>query len=100
MLLDNWIDGFLYEISNGIEVVGGNRQAPMSPNFSSSVTLAYQNNGYFFRLSHSHKDEYYFSDSHDNKTDAYSLDNLSFGRDFNNISLSIWVNNLLVHRMY
>ena len=96
--LDTWLDKFLYEISNGVEEEGGNRQAPMSPNVSASVILAYQNNGYFFRLSHSYKDEYYFSDSHDNKTDAYSLDNLSFGRDFNNISLSIWVNNLFDRR--
>ena len=96
--LDTWVDKFLYEISNGVEEVGGNRQAPMSPNFSASVTLAYQNNGYFIRLSHSHKDEYYFSDSHDNKTDVYSLDNLSFGRELNNISLSIWVNNLFDRR--
>ena len=96
--LDTWIDKFLYEVSNGVEEEGGNRQAPMSPNVSASVTVAYQNNGYFFRLSHSHKDEYYFSDSHDNKTDVYSLDNLSFGRELNNISLSIWVNNLFDRR--
>ena len=55
-------------------------------------------NGNFFRLSHCYKGEYYFSDSHDNKTNAYSIDNLSFGRNFKNISLSIWVNNLFDKR--
>ena len=44
------------------------------------------------------KGEYYFSDSHDNKTNAYSIENLSFGRNFNNVSLSIWVNNMFDKR--
>ncbi|OUW80127.1 MAG: hypothetical protein CBD77_00980 [bacterium TMED217] len=95
--LDTWIDEFAYETSKG-DTIGGNRQAPMSPNFTVSVILAYQNNGYFLTLSHSYKDEYYFSDSHNNKADAYSLNNLSLGRNFNNISLSIWVNNLFDKR--
>ncbi len=95
--LDTWINEFAYETSKG-NTIGGNRQAPMSPNFTASVILAYQNNGYFLRLSHSHKDEYYFSDSHDYKADAYSLSNLSFGKDFNNVNMSIWVNNLFDKR--
>ena len=97
-LLDTWIDKFIYESSYGVEEVGGNREAPMSPNTSISTTLSYQNNGYFFTLSHSYKSEYYFSDSHNNQTSAFTLNNLSFGKKLKNISLSIWLNNLFDKR--
>ena len=96
--LDTWIEEFSYEIADGIFDNGGNRKASMSPDISSSFTLTYQNNGNFFRLSHCYKGDYYYSDSHDNKTNAYSIENLSFGRNFNNVSLSIWVNNMFDKR--
>ena len=70
----------------------------MSPSISGSLNFIYQKNGYYVTLSQFYKDEYYYSDSHDNKTDAYILHNMSFGKDFEKLRLSFWVNNIFNER--
>lgn len=97
-LLDTWVDAFSYQISDDLLETSGGRQASMSPKMSVSSSLTYENEGYFARLSHSHKGKYYFSDSHNNEANAYSLYNLSFGKMLNKISLSFWINNLFDER--
>ena len=97
-LLDTCVVPFSYQISDYLLETGGGLQASMSPKMSVSSSLTYENEGYFARLSHSHKGKYYFSDSHNNEANAYSLYNLSFGKMLNKISLSFWINNLFDER--
>ena len=65
----------------------------MSPNISGSMNIIFKKNGYHVTLSQFYKDEYYYSDSHDHKTDAFTLQNITFGRDFVKLRLSFWINN-------
>ena len=97
-LLDTWVEEFSYEVSEGLLGTGGGRQASMSPEMGFSSSLTFENEGYFARLSQSHKEKYYFSDGHDNESNAYSISNLSVGKMFNSISISFWINNLFDER--
>ena len=91
--LDTWIEDFSYEIGNGTIELAGSREAAMSPNISGSMNIFFKKNGYHLTLSQFYNDEYYYSDSHDHKTDAYTIQNISFGRDFEKWRLSFWINN-------
>ena len=96
--LDTWLEEFFYEIGNATLEVAGNRQAAMSPSISGSMNFIYQKNDYHATFSQFYKDEFYYSDSHDYKTDAYVLNNISFGRNFEKWGFSLWVNNLFDKR--
>ena len=93
-LLDTWVDSFSYQISDDLLETGGGRQASMSPKMSVSSSLTYENEGYFARLSHSHKGKYYFSDSHNQKSEAYQLLNLTTGYSKDAWSIPLWGKNI------
>ncbi|MBT5224024.1 MAG: TonB-dependent receptor [Candidatus Marinimicrobia bacterium] len=67
--LTTWVDKFTYFAAEGVEAIGGNRKAAMSPEITGSVGFNYENeSGFFASTLMSFKDEYYFSDSHNQKS--------------------------------
>ena len=75
--LETFVEIFKYPISDSIEVISGNREQAMAPNYNSSINLYYKHPiGLYFILNSTSKDEYYFSDSHNKKSNPYSIFNL------------------------
>ena len=62
--LDTWTSKFSYSIAGDNVMIGGGREAAMSPKLSSSLSINYKHKS-IFGSNHSFKDDYYFSDSHD-----------------------------------
>tara|TARA_B100000579_G_scaffold419617_1_gene418409 strand:+ start:7696 stop:10071 length:2376 start_codon:yes stop_codon:yes gene_type:complete len=96
--LETWTDKFSFEVAEGIEQVSGNREAAMSPNISSSITISYRHAGYFITYNQTYKGAYYYSDSHNNQTEPYSLSNVSLGRQIKKFTVSLWGNNIFDKR--
>ena len=97
--LTTWVDKFTYFAAEGVEAIGGNRKAAMSPEITGSVGFNYENESSFFASTlMSFKDEYYFSDSHDQKSEPYSLLNLTLGKSFEKITATICIRNAMDER--
>ena len=97
--LTTWVDKFTYFAAEGIEAIGGDREAAMSPKLTGSVGFNYENeSGIFASALMSFKGEYYFSDSHDQKTVPYSLLNLTLGKSFGKTTATIWIRNAMDER--
>jgi hypothetical protein len=92
--LTTWVDKFTYFAAEGVEAIGGDRKAAMSPKVTGSFGVHFKNNSGFFGLVQmSFKDEYYFSDSHDQKSEPYSLLNVTLGKSFGKTTATIWIRN-------
>ena len=97
--LTTWVDKFTYFAAEGVEAIGGNRKAAMSPEITGSVGFNYENeSGFFASILMSFKDEYYFSDSHDQKSVPYSLLSLTLGKSFRKTTTAIWIRNAMDER--
>ena len=97
--LTTWVDKFTYFAAEGVEAIGGDREAAMSPKMTGSVGFNYENeSGIFASALMSFKDEYYFSDSHDQKSEPYFLLNLTLGKSFRKITATFWIRNALDER--
>jgi len=97
--LTTWVDKFTYFAAEGVEAIGGNREAAMSPEITGSVGFNYENESSFFAsILMSFKDEYYFSDSHDQKSVPYSLLSLTLGKSFGKTTTAIWIRNAMDER--
>jgi iron complex outermembrane receptor protein len=97
--LTTWVDKFTYFAAEGVEAIGGNRKAAMSPEITGSVGFNYENeSGFFASTLMSFKDEYYFSDSHDQKSVPYSLLSLTLGKSFGKTTTAIWIRNAMDER--
>ena len=96
--LDTWTSKFSYSIAGDNVMMGGGREAAMSPKLSSSLSINYKHKSIFGSVNHSFKDDYYFSDSHDMMSKEYALTNLSAGKDFGDFKIKAWVNNIFDKR--
>ena len=96
--LDTWTSKFSYSIAGDNVMIGGGREAAMSPKLSSSLSINYKHKSIFGSVNHSFKDDYYFSDSHDMMSKEYALTNLSAGKDFGDFKIKAWVNNIFDKR--
>jgi hypothetical protein len=97
--LTTWVDKFTYFAAEGVEAIGGNREAAMSPKMTGSIGFNYENeSGIFASTLMSFKDEYYFSDSHDQKSEPYSLLSLTLGKSFGKTTATIWIRNAMDER--
>jgi outer membrane receptor protein involved in Fe transport len=97
--LTTWVDKFTYFAAEGVEAIGGNRKAAMSPKMTGSIGFNYENeSGIFASTLMSFKDEYYFSDSHDQQSEPYSLLSLTIGKSFGKTTATIWIRNAMDER--
>jgi iron complex outermembrane receptor protein len=97
--LTTWVDKFTYFAAEGVEAIGGNRKAAMSPKMTGSIGFNYENeSGIFASTLMSFKDEYYFSDSHDQQSEPYSLLSLTLGKSFGKTTATIWIRNAMDER--
>jgi outer membrane receptor protein involved in Fe transport len=97
--LTTWVNKFTYFAAEGVEAIGGDREAAMSPKMTGSVGFNFKNNSGFFGLVQmSFKDEYYFSDSHNQKSKPYTLLNMNIGKSFGKTIVKLWIRNALDER--
>jgi outer membrane receptor protein involved in Fe transport len=97
--LKTWVDKFPYFASEGVEAIGGDREASMSPKVTGSFGVHFKNNsGIFGLVQMSFKDEYYFSDSHNQKSKPYTLLNINIGKSFGKTTATIWIRNAMDER--
>ena len=97
--LKTWVDKFPYFSSEGVEAIGGDREAAMSPKVTGSFGVHFKNNsGIFGLVQMSFKDEYYFSDSHNQKSKPYTLLNINIGKSFGKTTATIWIRNAIDER--
>jgi iron complex outermembrane receptor protein len=97
--LTTWVNKFTYFAAEGVEAIGGDREAAMSPKMTGSVGFNFKNNsGIFGLVQMSFKDEYYFSDSHNQKSKPYTLLNINIGKSFGKTIVKLWIRNALDER--
>ncbi|MBN1238647.1 MAG: TonB-dependent receptor, partial [Gammaproteobacteria bacterium] len=89
-LLDTEIERFsLYPALQG-------REQAHAPGYSYGLAAQYRPaRGWWGRIDLMGRDEFYFDYDHDRQSDAYTLVNLSVGRDWGPWSATLWARNLL-----
>ena len=98
--LDTWVGSFNYFAAEGLAISGGNRKAAMSPKFSGSLNLAFENDrGIYGSINANYKSAYYYSDSHNERSNSYFLTNFSLSNPISEtLVMTIWVRNIFDHR--